>query len=611
MSFLFFDPTSPQALASLPVPKIHRLIPSSGPTYGGIEVTVLGENFHPAVQLNCVFGDTMASSTQRWSDNTLLCVLPPRASPGVVAVWFEGIEKTREVSPPPLFTYTDESDRTLMVLALQVVGLKMTGKVEDAKNVALRIVGSTEDVSGMNCSSNTMQAGSTAYDIRPLLLVHSEDRNKFENSIIDLLSVVDVAIPGQAEISMSSAMSHATIDGQTLLHLAAFLGFAALAEFLIAHAIDLDARDRNGYTALHFSALSRSQNCAALLVSAGADLEIVNALGKTPQDISSTGFFDDVICAQSFDSDSVASQSEDDGESNWADVETDEEPSLPIRRKQSSLFVRQRSNRRNTEDVLHATETTAAPVEDAKMRDESAEDEKRAASFVNLIQRTFIPNIPQIPLLHLPEMPAVPWDVLPQIPMVFHVFVPMPGWPSFLSEKREGSEPADLFDKHEEDTARPVGYSAIRTAQELRATWEKWVTTTAALRQQPVEEPPPKYTPRESPEASSLELAPNAPPEANSEPDSRVGTTRPGGTERSSRRRSYEVAPVGTQDVNSFGYVPAKSRTKQAKQKHDRMLVLFWLPILLMSLLWAFHSGIRFALQTLKTTLFVKASGRM
>ncbi|KAI6157802.1 hypothetical protein BKA82DRAFT_996145 [Pisolithus tinctorius] len=612
MSFLFFDPTSPQTLASLPVPKIHRLIPSSGPTYGGIEVTVLGENFHPAVQLNCVFGDTMASSTQRWSDNTLLCVLPPRASPGVVAVWFEGIEKTREVSPPPLFTYTDESDRTLMVLALQVVGLKMTGKVEDAKNVALRIVGSTEDVSSMNCSSNTMQAGSTAYDIRPLLLVHSEDRNKFENSIIDLLSVVDVAIPGQAEISMSSAMSHATLDGQTLLHLAAFLGFAALTEFLIAHAIDLDARDRNGYTALHFSALSRSQNCAALLVSAGADLEIVNALGKTPQDISPTGFFNDVIqCAQSSDSDSVASQSEDDGESNWADVETDEEPSLPIRRKQSALFIRQRSNRRNTEDVLHATETTAAPVEDAKMRDESAEDEKRAASFVNLIQRTFIPNIPQIPLLHLPEMPAVPWDVLPQIPMVFHVFVPMPGWPSFLSEKREGSEPADLFDKDEEDTARPVGYSAIRTAQELRATWEKWVTTTAALRQQPVEEPPPKYTPRESPEASSLELAPNTPPEANSEPDSRVGTTRPGGTERSSRRRSYEVAPVGTQDVNSFGYVPAKSRTKQAKQKHDRMLVLFWLPILLMSLLWAFHSGICFALQTLKTTLFVKASGRM
>ncbi|KAI6040307.1 hypothetical protein EDC04DRAFT_2567444 [Pisolithus marmoratus] len=627
MSFLFFDPTSPQTLASFPVPKIHRLIPSSGPTHGGIEVTVLGENFHPAVQLGCVFGDTLASSTQRWSDNTLLCVLPPRASPGVVAVWFEGIDKTREVSPPPLFTYTDESDRTLMELALQVVGLKMTGKIEDAKNVALRIVGSTatEDASSKNCSSNAMQPGSTAYDIRPLLLVHSEDKNKFENSIIDLLSVIDVAVPGQARISMASAVSHATPNGQTLLHLAAFLDFAALAKFLIAHGIDLDARDRNGCTALHFTALSHSQNCAALLVSAGADLEIVNALGKTPQDISPVGFFDNVIgCSHSSDSDSVTSPSED-GESNWADVETDEDSSLPIRRRQSSRFVRLRLNRRNAEDMPHATEMKSmpqdgllAPVDDTKMRDESAEDEKRAASFVNIIQRTltlvhaqgFIPNIPQIPLPHLPEMPTVPWDALPQIPVVFPVFVPTPGWPSFLSEKREGSQPTDLFNKDEEGTTRPVGYSAIRTAQELRATWEKWVTMTAALRAQPVEEPPPRYTPRESPEASSPELVTNT-PEARSEPDSRTIATRPVGIERSSRRLSHEVPPIGTQDVDAFGYVPAKSLTPKAKRKHDRMLVLFWLPILLMSLLWAFHSGTRFVLQALRTTLFVKAGGRL
>ncbi|KIK27699.1 hypothetical protein PISMIDRAFT_165924 [Pisolithus microcarpus 441] len=596
MSFLYFDPTSPQTLASLPVPKIHRLIPSSGPTHGGIEVTVLGENFHPAVQLNCIFGDTLASSTQRWSDNTLLCVLPPRASPGVVAVWFEGIEKTREVSPPPLFTYTDESDRTLMELALQVVGLKMTGKIEDAKNVALRIVGSTaaEDGTSKNCPSNTMQAGPTAYDIRPLLLLHSEDRIKFENSIIDLLSVVDVAIPGQVEFSTASAVSRATTDGQTLLHLAAFLGLAALTKFLIAHDIDLDARDRNGCTALHLAVLSHSQICAVLLVSAGADVEIVNALGKTPQDISPVGFFDSVIRrAHSSDSDSVTSQSEDEEESNWADAESDEDSLLPIRRTQGSRFVHQRPNRsiRDAENAPHADTTAISQdrfpttVEDTKMRDESAADEKRAVSFVNIIQRTltqvnaqgFVPNIP---LPHLPEMPTVPWGALPQIPMVFPVFVPTPGWPSFLSERREGSQPMGFFNKDEEGIARPVGYSAIRTAQEVRATWEKWITMTAVLRNQPVEEPPPKYTPRESPEASSVEPVTNT-PEATSEPDSRVVTTRPVGLERSSRRVTYEVPPMGTQDVDAFGYVPTNSHTKKAKRKHDRMLVLFWLPILL------------------------------
>ncbi len=112
LSLLLFG--SNQSL-SLPVPTIHRLIPNSGPTHGGIEVTVLGINFHPNMQLNCVFGDVVASSTQRWSDNTLVCILPPRATAGVVAVWFEGIPKSSDptTSPLSLFTYSDDSDRAL------------------------------------------------------------------------------------------------------------------------------------------------------------------------------------------------------------------------------------------------------------------------------------------------------------------------------------------------------------------------------------------------------------------------------------------------------------------------------------------------------------------
>ena len=111
LSFLFFD----QQGIPRQNPTIHRLIPNTGPTHGGIEVTVLGANFHPSLQLNCVFGDVTASSTQRWSDNTLVCVLPPRATPGVVAVWFEGVGKTEDQinAPPSLFTYSDESDRAL------------------------------------------------------------------------------------------------------------------------------------------------------------------------------------------------------------------------------------------------------------------------------------------------------------------------------------------------------------------------------------------------------------------------------------------------------------------------------------------------------------------
>jgi len=113
MPFLFYNPSPPSSMSTLPLPKIHRLIPACGPTHGGIEVTVLGANFCPSIQLNCVFGDVTASSTQRWSDNTLVCILPPQAVPGVVAVWFEGLGKEDDNTLPSLFTYSDESDRAL------------------------------------------------------------------------------------------------------------------------------------------------------------------------------------------------------------------------------------------------------------------------------------------------------------------------------------------------------------------------------------------------------------------------------------------------------------------------------------------------------------------
>lgn len=111
LPFLFFDPTqASQNLVQMPI--IHRLIPNMGPTSGGIEVTVLGANFYSNLNLRCIFGEVVASSTQRWSDNTLVCLLPPRAQPGVVAVWFEGVLQQPNVTPS-LFTYSDESDRAL------------------------------------------------------------------------------------------------------------------------------------------------------------------------------------------------------------------------------------------------------------------------------------------------------------------------------------------------------------------------------------------------------------------------------------------------------------------------------------------------------------------
>lgn len=123
--FFMFAQNPPPPMSSLPVPKIHRLIPASGPTFGGIEVTVLGANFHPSMQLNLLFGGAPSTSTQRWSDNTLVCLLPPRADPGIVTVWFEGLDKAEDGTPPCLFTYTDETDRALCVFSSLLCALHL------------------------------------------------------------------------------------------------------------------------------------------------------------------------------------------------------------------------------------------------------------------------------------------------------------------------------------------------------------------------------------------------------------------------------------------------------------------------------------------------------
>ncbi|KAI7848893.1 hypothetical protein BDC45DRAFT_522182 [Circinella umbellata] len=130
------SPTSP-ILSPPTTPQLERLVPAQGPTYGGCEVTILGSNFYRG--LTCLFGEHQAT-TVFWNPNTLVCVLPPAAHPGPVVVSFKQHSLILEGHDVPLFTYYDANDQALLELALQVVGLKMTGKLQDAKQIAMRIV---------------------------------------------------------------------------------------------------------------------------------------------------------------------------------------------------------------------------------------------------------------------------------------------------------------------------------------------------------------------------------------------------------------------------------------------------------------------------------------
>jgi len=489
-----------------------------------------------------------------------------------------------------------------MELALQVVGLKMTGKIEDAKDVAMRIVGSAgeETTSQTPDNSSMVQLATTSpastREILPLLLNRGRNTENFETLIVNFLALLDTPLDKVAlnPIKTANAISHASATtGQTLLHYATFLGLESLTRFLVHHFVDLDARDRSGYTALHFSALSGSVNCAQILLEAGADREIVNALGKTAAEIAQANVLDILKASKATYSDSEDDHcSEEEEEAVWGDGE--EDAALQIPRRALKRLSRRSSKRGAALDAGKLSYTNSPSVSNAMMPSASDEtqscppeiprekggddvnDAKQTAWLREVLQRTLaqlhapqgiISNIPQLPL---PDLRNVPWNSLPQIPIVFPIFVPMPGWPSFLQS--HNSENRD----QNEDAKKGMSAGALRTAQELRTMLEKWVAMAAATAtnqqqgqtQQLDNIPPPKYTPRVGTECA-VENAPEASSSNSVVTENQVDDQDvPHPTTPSEiRPLDYRRVQLTDQEVNAYTYAPSIKQTRKLQKK--------------------------------------------
>ncbi|KAF9932587.1 SPT3 Dosage dependent suppressor of Ty-induced promoter mutations-like protein [Mortierella alpina] len=183
-------------------PRVQKLVPCKGSVEGGIEVTLLGSGFFPAMVPT--FDGVPALNVQFYGSETVICTAPPRAYPGSVVVkahncplgpeaalnttasgpvhdpagvsnkhnnsinsngnnelnrtmshLFGGPSAASLTIPNNLpnnqgdddvggvvFEYEeDKGDRDLIALALQVLGMKMNGRVEPPHQVAMRIMG--------------------------------------------------------------------------------------------------------------------------------------------------------------------------------------------------------------------------------------------------------------------------------------------------------------------------------------------------------------------------------------------------------------------------------------------------------------------------------------
>jgi len=476
-----------------------------------------------------------------------------------------------------------------MELALQVVGMKLNGKLEDPRSVAMRIIGTTGSDGSPSTSTQQPQQGgdggmqyqlSTAVSsLRPLLFARGGDGEQVQKLILDFLMILDVDLADTTSRSTLSIISHQTNSGQTLLHLACSLNYPDLASFLITRGIDLDARDRNGWTALHFAALSGSKECARLLLIAGADMEIVNVLGNIPGEVATAGFFESLVPDDILPVHCAGGGSDD--EATWGDVE-DEEDKPRIKSACSAKKPHRRSFVRDgnppssgltppppmthqeseADDPPVADPPTSKEQKDTEV-DADAKDkdgkplkgpftDKATAVIVDLIYRTLtqlqhpqgiIPNVAQqvqdLRHLQLPGMGA-----LQQVPAVFPIFVPIPAWLWSDGARREGGA---------------AGFGDLKgTTPNPRSIWEKLLSNAA---------PPPPYEEKETTGHEQDPTTSNTQTEAENVDQTGLQT----GTPVVGRRQvHYPESPAPPEvEVNSYGYRPAATDTAKMQKKRE------------------------------------------
>lgn len=246
-----------EAEASFNIPVIQRVIPASGSVRGGFETTLLGQNFRPG--LVAIFGDMPAISTQFWSSNTIIAHLPPSNTAGPVLVHFQNHSNT---STSAVFTYVNDSEAKLMQLALQVVGFKMNGRIEDATDVAMRIFESNQDEKKGFLENASQHKNSQSNLSIPEGFGNFEQVN--EETVMDVLAFLNK--PGNIP-----NMNMRNTEGQTMMHLASIAGFSKVTKFLISRGSNVDIQDVSGFTPIHFAAYFGHKYIVELLLAAEAD----------------------------------------------------------------------------------------------------------------------------------------------------------------------------------------------------------------------------------------------------------------------------------------------------------------------------------------------------
>ena len=235
--------------------KIARMMPATGPKSGCVEVSCLGEHFHEGLEV--MFGDVVATTTTFWNEGLLVCLVPPRATPGDVVIRFrhevEAAQPLPHNTTPVVFHYFEDDEDQRMRSALMQLGYHLDAD-DNAYAFARRVIQQAAmQPNGFRADAPFGPPGGSADD-------DSED------ALLGCLNMIDFSeSPHRARLDLRRPTGH------TMLHLACAMGLRRFVAALLVRGVSPDTPDLGGFTPLHFAALCNHPSIVRRLLLAGAD----------------------------------------------------------------------------------------------------------------------------------------------------------------------------------------------------------------------------------------------------------------------------------------------------------------------------------------------------
>ncbi|KAL8705032.1 MAG: hypothetical protein Q9201_001839 [Fulgogasparrea decipioides] len=248
-------------------PTMLDVVPSEGSKAGGTKVIILGDGFHDG--LDVLFADAVACRTIVLNSTTIKCITPPSFQAGRVQITLRGYHQP---SPQIWFRYIDTDEEDSMRLILAILHHRNSGELAIASDIAQSVIG------GQHSQSNRQSSYGTQHQQIP-----GSGAMNLELAILGVLDIID-----QADSSIAPLYNLRQPNGQTMVHLAASLGYHRLVAGLLARGANPDLRDRNGMSAMHMACLRGQTKVIRKLLSAGGDPTLRSLLGLAPIDMAMT-----------------------------------------------------------------------------------------------------------------------------------------------------------------------------------------------------------------------------------------------------------------------------------------------------------------------------------